>query len=293
VAGFALVNFIGPPILGAGRSEALAALFLGVMAGQLGLLAIWAVLGPQRWPARLPLTLTIALSLHAATLSGLLPLDVSESARREMLRSFLLVPLVFLAAQIPLWVLRFVFACRILPGGADPGPSVAPRQFGLQQMFLATAVFAGSLGLASLGLSDEAFTAADAGRWTGLLIGCGLCSVWSAFWTLPCLWAGLIARDKTASAMGMAAYVPVVSFFVVAVVDIFAGVINFATIMGQLLLFHGGLTGVMLGTFHAVRSRGYVLVRANLGNPLEPLPSSSASHDSSAVPSSENDPKPD
>ena len=259
VAAFAVADLIGPPILVASRSEFALALFLGTFAAQIGLLAIWAVLRPQRWVVRLPVTLAYAALFYTMLIMGMTVAEPFGPEWPEVARTYLFLPLVFLAVQSPLWILRIGGGYRIVR--ADPEKDLSPtgsRQFHLQHLFVATGVVAVSLGLASLGVSEEGDLAGTV-TWGPLLLVCLACAGWSAFSTLPCLWAGLVARHKRTSTVVMAVYVLGMTAAALAIASASARGSPPGDAVGVFLLFHVGLVGVMLGVLHAIRHWGYVL----------------------------------
>ena len=259
VAAFALADFVVPLIVWGSRSDVLPALCFGAVAGQLGVLVIWAVLGPQPWFVRLPAMLAFALLVIASVVLGATVADGHTPPSDDVAVAFLCAPLVFLAAQLPLWIRRIAGGWRIVRADAETGgPATAARQFRLQDALAATGVLAVALSLASLGLAEEGDMDE---QWIPFLLLCVMCTVWSAFSTLPCLWACFVARGKLRSAVVMAVYVVVMTAIVVAVASAFARSAPPGEAVVAFFLFHAALVGVMLGVLHVLRVLGYVLHR--------------------------------
>jgi hypothetical protein len=238
-------------------------LLMGTIAGQGGLLAIWAVLGPQRWIVRLPATFLAALALFGALMLGFATSYPGPAEWDEMAESLLMMPIVLLAAQFPLWIVRLVLGCRIVPARAESAQSAKGlRQFGMEHLLGATAIVALALGLASLGLRDSSVGQIDLEVWAFLAVACLLVAVWSMFSTLPCLWAAWVAKNKAGAAWALAAYTVVMTMLLIVIVSTVTGEAPPAEAVFTLLASHGALVGVMFGTLHVVRACGYVLVRA-------------------------------
>jgi hypothetical protein len=154
IAVFAAVDFVMPIMVGGREKGLLAGVLWGAVCGQFSLLCLWAVFGVQRLLARWPLSL-----LAATLLYGLLPLGVGVVFGSPavditaVVVGVLILPLLFLGVQVPLWVLRMATGWRIVVDGTQHACSLPQsRQYGLQQIFGATAAVAMALGLAGLGL---------------------------------------------------------------------------------------------------------------------------------------------
>lgn len=267
VAVAVFVDFIGIPVVLASESYVLATLFGGTVAGQAGLIAIWAVLGPRRWFVRLPAALAVAALLLALLGAGMA--IETHLPWSDIGHAFLFLPMVFLAVPLPLWVRRFVGGWRIVRGDAEPELFASgSRQFNLQDLLGATVVLAIMLGLASVGLAEEG----EMGEtWIPLFLFCLGGAVWSAFCTLPCLWACFVARDKARSALAIAGCLVGITAILVVVVSAFAGRGPPAELVVAFFLFHAALVGVMLGVLHLLRANGYVLHRAGRKRSRTPL----------------------
>jgi hypothetical protein len=260
---FALLDYMIPGIARHSESPIMAGLLAGTIAAQGGLLAIWAVLGPQRWIVRLPASFLAALALYGATMLGAATAHVGSAGGSDLMQILLFLPIVLLAAQVPLWIVRLVLGCRMVPAGAESAQSAKGlRQFGMEHLLGATTLIALALGLASLGLINPSTGRPYSDGWAGLSVACLLCAVWSMFSTLPCLWAAFIAKNRAGGAWALAAYTAAMTFLLLAIGSMFAGDAPPGEAVFALLAFHGALVGVMFGTLHVVRICGYVLMRA-------------------------------
>jgi len=157
------VLLVGPVIvcqlaaLGLGYSgstnDALWALLIGAMFGQIALLAVWTAWGPFPLFWRLPSGIFLAAWLST---SYLIVAGFSAGLRQRGLSTeefaFTLVFLAqWLVVQIPLWAKRIGFGWRL--GWRDePNPDNARRelQFGIRQLFVWTTVVALLLGICRL-----------------------------------------------------------------------------------------------------------------------------------------------
>lgn len=184
---FGGLNFFGPVMLDAADSALPVALIAGAISAELALTATWAVLGPgracRRFLAACLATAGLALVLLVLFVATL---QYGPDAA-DILSMLLFLPLVFLAAQVPLWLLRFIRGYQLvdLHQPRDDGP-VAARQFGLAHLFGATTVLAVAFGLVNCGIQ---LLVADASQvWISLLVTCGFVMAYVVLTTLPSLW---------------------------------------------------------------------------------------------------------
>ena len=268
--GFAICDFIIPLIVdNAGFSNighVLVGMLGGVMAGQFGLLIIWAVLGPGEAGARQAFTMLLAVVLWFSCLAGVVVLDPPFSAVREMGTSFLFLPLVFLIAQLPLWCMKLMTGGRIVQVDRTDGQSPNEgRQFGLRHVMGVMVVFAVALSLANSGLrilGDD-----DVGGWIPLLIGGLASALWGAFATRPCIWAALSAKKKAAAALAVAIYTVLMTVLVLGVLGLLSDWSPDGEVVVIFFAFHATLMAVILGTLHVARLCGYTFMRRSRRHP--------------------------
>ena len=264
IAACAVVDLITPVVMEGSREPELPMLFAGAVAGQLGVLAIWAVLGPGRWLVRWPISILVTMGFWCVLLVGIALADLHGPDIDEIFAATLMLPLVFLAVQLPLWVLRLVTGwCLVVGGGQDAGSPARRRQFGLQHMLGATTLVAAAMGLAGLGLSvaDGRNTSPDTSSWLFLMLVCLFSAVWSAFSTVPCLWAAFVARNRVAGVVAIAIYAMLMSLLAVVIISTIARGHPAGEGMRLFVPFHGGLAFVLLGSLLAARGCGCVLLR--------------------------------
>ena len=287
IAVFALSNFFTPIIIEGLAESSLAyscilVAFIGAIVAQLCLFSIWAVFGPLRLLSRLPVTLFLTeLSAAFLTLGYLVVAPLSETFA-DIASTFLLLPLAFLATQLPLWGLKLVTGGRIVHVAADPRPSTTPRrQFGLRDVMGGTVVMAVALSLASSGMKISEDLAAEG--WIPILAACLACTVVSTLATLPCLWAGMIAKNKGAATGIVAIYTMLISVLCVVGIGLLLlrGTMPWEVLV-MLFAYSGTLMAVILGTLRIARLCGYVYISGGRPQPDHQAGCPSAvQHDSS------------
>ena len=175
----AIVNFIAGAFVAEARNAVLPGIVLGVLAGEFGLIAIWAVIGPQPWISRFLITLGPAIALLLAFLFGL-KIDEPHLPPELIAVTVLVFPLVFLCVQFPMWIGKIAMGWRLIGAGSeDPAPSMSSRQFGIGHLLGTTTIVAVAMGLASLGVRMQFGTGGDnTAEWAALLLACLGLSLW-------------------------------------------------------------------------------------------------------------------
>ncbi len=265
VMGFCVFNLLIPRW--ALHSNAIAWLtipFIGVTLAQFGLAAAWGVFAPRCLLLRLTSSLALGAGLSVQFLVGL-PSARSPNGE-DALRVLMLLPLLLLAVQTPLWILKFVSGARISPGketaGKEEETARQMRQFSLQEILTATAWVAVALGSAQMALrwGGNMPFALDGG-WSSLAVTCGVLALWSTLVLLPCIWGLLIARDPWAGTGAMLAYQLVLTLMVAPVL---LALVSYSEPVGLMFLamfvlplFQLGCVGTLLGCLVVVRRGGY------------------------------------
>lgn len=118
-AAFLTVDFFAPAAMDRVPPEIFSVILFGILPAQFGVLAVLAVVGPGRWPARQVATTVLAalgwLAFGAGSFAiAHAPSDVLEA----LLRLTALVPLVFLAVQLPLWIGRWLRGWQLAEASA-------------------------------------------------------------------------------------------------------------------------------------------------------------------------------
>jgi hypothetical protein len=168
-AGFMALNFLLMPILfmiNPGRSDigaCLACLSVGVIGAEPGLLAIAAVFGSgAAWRRQL----VVGLMVIALALSGFASFVATKQVYSHrnyfpglllVLPFFLLLPVLFLACQMPLWIFRTLLCWRI--GSQKQADADRAPQLSIAGILAATAVVA--LGLSCVRLGHYLISLAD------------------------------------------------------------------------------------------------------------------------------------
>ncbi len=259
---FALMDFFIPAMSGETRSATVAWFLEGLMVGQFALLSIWAVLGAEPVLVRWPLMLLTVMGLLLILFLGMFAAFGALLRAADVIQLFCWLPLVFLAVQSPLWILKLLTGCRIVEVTAeDKLPSEESRQFDLRQMFVATALIAVLLTVARLGfyLDPRPHEGAETQMWLPLLTACLICAAWSAFATIPCLGAVFVARNPTAGLIGVIVYAGMMTWLV-------ATGLSFISVPGPGKVFElrlaqtAGLAVVLLCSLHLLRFAGYRLL---------------------------------
>ncbi len=204
IGGFMAFDLLVPPLATQARAELLIGAFLGGVLAQGGLIAIWAALGtPVYWPMRQLQALLLALLACWCLWIGVGMSEAPPMMLREAARGGAFVPLMLLAAQLPLWAARMAPGWRIARGTVGHADEErAGRQFGVFDLLLATAVVAVALGFARLGLwlkPDDSIPAVVAVAFLGV-------AILSAFTSLPCAWSALGASDQGAGCAAIVLY---------------------------------------------------------------------------------------
>lgn len=200
-AAFLTVDFFAAAILDARLPEFFGAILFGILPAQFGVLAIWAVVGPGRWQIRQAATTVLAalgwLAFGAGTAASVhAPADFSE----VMFRFTALVPLVFLAIQLPLWTGRWLRGWRLVEAScAASADRRESRRFSMNDLLLMTAVVAVALALAR-------FCAESAEDVAGNWIFAAILSPASGFATLPCLLSAFRSRTGRGGILAIAGY---------------------------------------------------------------------------------------
>ena len=260
---FAMMDFFIPSMIYGPRSEVVEMFFAGLVVGQFGLLSIWAVLAPQPVLVRWPVMLLTAMGLLLILLLGAIAIEGVRTDDGAFLLLFCWLPLIFLAAQSPLWVLRLVTGCRLVEATAeDQRPSEESRQFDLRHMFAVTALIAILLTVARMSfyLTPDSYRVTETEMWLPLLMICAVCAAWSAFATIPCLGAVFVARNPTAGLIGVIVYVSVMTILIVVGMSWLMPGPGASAVFEVILGINVGLAVVLLCSLHLLRAAGFRLL---------------------------------
>ena len=294
VGGFAFIDFLGPIMIAGSepRYESfIMSVFFGAFAAQSGLLAIWAVFGPLRYYLRLPLTLLLGVSLIALAFIGTCIINqinlgsyLTTSANdppsaypwEAVLPYLLVIPIVFLAFQAPLWLLRFATGFRINPGNRNAKLSSNTGQFRIQDLFGAMAIVTVSLALLWFAYDGE--TGLFSGEltwvtWRFVLVCCLVLGVWSLLAAVPCVWAVMLAKNSAVGITLLAGYAAVATLAGAAIIGAIRD--DFAQSLLHLGCFSFSSVAMMACSLMLVRAGGYAMNRrvskTQPSQPLQPI----------------------
>lgn len=153
---------------------------VGCVLAQGCLLAAWLAWSDGPFLRRLASHWSIAVGLYLIWLVGLILAVRDHEAPQFAFTVALGVPLVSLAAQLPLWVARQWFGWRLVREQADQAPPSEPP-LAIRDLMLATLVVAVAFALARLAPLWR--NASD--RWGAFAIACAVASAISSFALLP------------------------------------------------------------------------------------------------------------
>ncbi|MCA9245747.1 MAG: hypothetical protein KDA42_01500 [Planctomycetales bacterium] len=187
LAASCLMNvFLATAAQSMGRSEIFFAFtgMLGLFSAQGALLAIWAALGPGRFVNRFLKSLMIAVPLVVAAgfgfWVGMESLGSAHNLVENIWAAVCLLPVVALAAQTPLLILRRVTRICLVDILARPSDSANSRsQFDLRTMMLFTTIIAAAVGGVSIAVPTVRTRPLEA--WVNISVAClviaGVCLV--------------------------------------------------------------------------------------------------------------------
>ena len=231
-------------------STALSGFVAGGVWAELAVLSVWAVFGPQSLVIRWPTVVLATAMLYGCLLIGI---DAPRGVMAEASRVAFAIPLVSLAMQSPMWILKLLVGVRIVGKFAenDKGGGHPLR---IRDLLCGTAFIAVSLGLVRFAGGNERPMA----DWTSLGISCGVAACIGVLF-LPGLWACLTRLSAGAGAIAVFAFATLVScvasmiiaansrYFSPEVFCVILGIAEGAAVItvGGLMMFR--ITGMRLG----------------------------------------------
>jgi hypothetical protein len=246
-----------------GGSEFVGILTLGAVAAQLGLLAIVGAMGPGRHALRLIATFAVAAGLLMVLILGIGYGERGGPSGRLVGGLFLLLPVILLAAQAPLWLFRAWTGrwIRAASGAAVANP-VRKTQFGVAQMMWATALIAVSVALArgALVLWTEESDHIPAPEWVLLAAECGVIAIASGLVAVPATAAVMMPKSPGGAVLLIVVYAILLTISLLGIVTAFAGPAP-APIMADFGLTSLATFGGILAGLAVVRQCGYSMVR--------------------------------
>ncbi len=148
VTGFFLYSLVlnGIALLAATRlpNEFAGAFAGGCVMGELGFMALWATIGPNRFWVRWPIAFAmVVIGFNEGLL--LIATGVNEQWLRALFQVNLMIPLIFLSAQAPLWLGRIVIGWRVRRPAVNSSGN--ERRFGILEIMLVMFYFGFAMAL--------------------------------------------------------------------------------------------------------------------------------------------------
>jgi hypothetical protein len=268
VAAGCLINFLLMPVLrGAEQAEGvwlLAAVGAGVLAGEFGLATLWLVWGPGSFGWRVFVHWTTALGLFVSWALGALasftgahnfPPNVPEGFTAILLT----LPILSLAAQLPLWPLRTHLGWRLERQSAV-NAAAGPHSLSIRDMILGTVATA--VALACLRLMPTAVAGSGEGAWQVWGIAAAVTAVMSALSLLPATLMAFRIRETATAAISLAAYAAI-AWVLTCVVGTVLGGPAPAEVYIAILVCYGSFTATVGLPLLILNSDGYTLTFAS------------------------------
>lgn len=225
VASLPLLRGIAGP---GGHSIMLVGLVVGVFPAQLGALTLWLVFGSGPFLLRLAVHWGVAAGLFAAWALGCAA-ALADGPARELPMILTAVacalPVVSLAAQLPLWPLRTHLGWRVeLPADAASGSGAGgPKPLTIRDILLGTVVTA--LAVAALRVYPHLWPGPADYRdnyWIAWAIAAGVIVLISVLALIPALTMLLLIRDTAGATMAWLGYAAAAGFITLVAIGLFA-----------------------------------------------------------------------
>ncbi len=225
-------------------------LFLfGGLSAQLGALVAWGALGAGHTSLRWLASLLAAEGLACLFLGGVPLFSGRPAALQNTFESLLVLPFVFLCAQIPLGFMRLGWGYRII-WASDRAPP--PQRFSLQSVFLATTIIAVALACLRIGVPAVAAI-------RPLLVGLA----GGTLVIVPCLFIAFRASSTIAGALFTMAYIAVFSL-VIWIAALAMRSKDIADVVISSTALFGAAVTVLHASLHFLKTREYSLHRIRI-----------------------------
>lgn len=260
-----LIDFLAMPLArAAGGSgpdgEWAFAIVVGAFLAQFAILPAWLAWGTRPYWQRMLIHWCSAALLSAALVLGLVCTEFGSTRLRlsriveDIAPVILMLPLISLGVETPLWFARLVFGWRLV----RPGSLLAvPKKLAIRDFLAGMSVVGIALGAARLAMSVGSAT--DFDFWLPWAIAVAVAAVASAL-TLPLMaWALLRLEDVRGGAAVVAVYGLAVYCLLAIILAILVGRANSLRPFGALFLCQASFTGVIAASFSLARRAGYRL----------------------------------
>jgi hypothetical protein len=249
--------------------EVVAYALLGVAAGQFGLLATWAVLGPwplyRQWFA----ALAVEIGLLAALFLGISAIaDHGPMSNWKELVQFILACIaIAVAVQLPLWLARLLRGWRLVPRGTDASRlAIESRQLQIRDILIAMTLVAFTLGTLKYVCQGHG-ARMEMQAILSILAACVAALVWSALLLPMCVWATFGASSIGVRIVVLAGYLLTLATIVLGIVTAVSLAASGRTVrilepmaFAAFLASHVALLVTLLSGLWLARACGYVLV---------------------------------
>jgi len=196
-AGAAFICVIAPSAVEHADSGFIVGTVFGLFLGFNAVPIIWSVVGPGGLLLRVSICFLVVFIFFFNFVVGFIIVEGGAGSFEDYLQLFGMLPLIFLAVQVPFAVMRMVTGWRIWSARLGRVEERHPgRQFGIAQLLLVTTFVAFALAMARWSLYDEGVL-----PWAAMLLQLGILLVWISLVGLPCLWTVFRVRKLSNSAL--------------------------------------------------------------------------------------------
>jgi len=255
---------------------------IGLIGAEAGLLAIGGVLGPGKWHLRHLAVAFLATVWLPAWFAGFGVTWMYQGGEyyahmsKDMFAVAFVIPIMFCACELPLWIFRGLLRWRIEPATRS-GDSPKPPQLSIAGILIATSAVAIALTAVRIGRYIEG--GSSEAEWWG---ACGIAMAFSggiSFVTLPlAAWATLRCPSLVAGLTVMFASLLAVAVALICIIGGLTG--DWPPMRLEVWLPLGGLvfgfSCGLLGTLSLVRTAGYRLFWGRESSPATLIASASA-----------------
>ncbi len=248
-----ILNSIGILVSSLLESEHAIAFSMGAVLGELGVLAVWATIGPNRFWIRWPMAFAmIAIGFNIGLFSIYLLNGTSGPDIYATLRMNFMLPLVMLSAQSPLWIGRIVIGWRIRrPGRSSLNKE---RRFGILEIMGVMSYFGGAMALCRFVTDGDM---ADQALVMSLMMAV-YAGMWMLMFVIPLLMGILLPTHTPGTLAVLISYFSLMLLLPLALIGFFAGSAAFAAIGGW-LLFLGGCSSTFAAFLVVLKACDYLL----------------------------------
>lgn len=226
----------------------------GYVMGQLGVLAVWATIGPNKFWIRWPLSFAMLIigfnTLIFAIYISVEPIGFTDL--NEFLRFNFMMPLMFLAAQAPIWLARILIGWRVRR--PQDAASEKERKFGILEILIVMTYFGGSLALGKF-----AMDAPDPTQGVVMTIAMSLySSMWVLMFAIPALLGVLLPNHTRGTVAVLILYFASIFLVPTTAIWLLAGGFSMEAV-GGIGLFVFGCALSYVSYLLVLKAYGYVL----------------------------------